>query len=41
MWLVAFLSVGGEWFLVWQFKTWNRHEAAFRTFTAAGIVLLW
>jgi predicted small integral membrane protein len=23
MWLVAFLDVGGEWFLMWQSKMWN------------------
>lgn len=40
MWLVAFLSVGGEWFLMWQSKTWNGQEAAFRLFTVVGIVLL-
>jgi predicted small integral membrane protein len=40
MWLVAFLSVGGEWFLMWQSKTWNGQEAAFRVFTVVGIVLL-
>jgi predicted small integral membrane protein len=40
MWLVAFLSVGGEWFLMWQSKTWNGQEAAFRIFTVVGIVLL-
>jgi predicted small integral membrane protein len=40
MWLVAFLSVGGEWFLMWQSKTWNGQEAAFRMFTAVGIILL-
>ena len=40
MWLVAFLSVGGEWFLMWQSKTWNGQEAAFRMFTLVGIVLL-
>jgi predicted small integral membrane protein len=39
MW-VAFLSVGGEWFLMWQSKTWNGQEAAFRMFTVIGIVLL-
>lgn len=38
MWLVAFLSVGGEWFLMWQSKTWNGQEAAFRMFTVVGIV---
>jgi len=40
MWLVAFLSVGGEWFLMWQSKSWNGQEAAFRMFTCVGIVLL-
>jgi predicted small integral membrane protein len=40
MWLAAFLSVGGEWFLFWQSKQWNGQDAAFRMFTVVGIVLL-
>jgi predicted small integral membrane protein len=40
MWLVAFLSVGGEWFLMWQSKIWNGQDAAFRMFTVIGIVLV-
>ena len=40
MWLVAFLSVGAEWFLMWQSRTWNGQEPAFRMFTVVGIVLL-
>jgi predicted small integral membrane protein len=40
MWLVAFLSVGGEWFLMWQSKSWNGQDAAFRMFTVIGIILL-
>jgi predicted small integral membrane protein len=40
MWLVAFLAVGGEWFLMWQSKVWNGQEAAFRMFTVAGVSLL-
>ncbi len=40
MWLVAFLTVGGEWFLMWQSKTWNGQDAAFRMFTVIGIVLI-
>ena len=40
MWMVAFLSVGGEWFLMWQSKSWNGQDAAFRMFTVIGIVLL-
>src|ERR1700744_6080279 len=40
MWLVAFLSVGAEWFLMWQSRTWNGQEAAFRMFTVVGVVFL-
>lgn len=40
MWLVAFLSVGAEWFLMWQSHIWNGQEAAFRMFVVAGIVYL-
>jgi predicted small integral membrane protein len=40
MWLVAFVAVGGEWFLMWQSRTWNGEEAAFRDFAMLGIVLL-
>lgn len=40
MWFVAFLSVGGEWFLMWQSRAWNGQDAAFRMFTVIGIVLL-
>ncbi len=40
MWLVAFLDVGAEWFLMWQSHTWNGQEAAFRMFAVVGVVLL-
>lgn len=40
MWLVAFLSVGAEWFLMWQSHTWNGQEAAFRNFAIVGLILL-
>ena len=40
MWLVAFLAVGGEWFLMWQSHMWNGQEAAFRMFAVVGIVML-
>src|SRR5580698_94383 len=40
MWLVAFLIVGAEWFLMWQSHLWNGQEAAFRMFVVVGIVLL-
>jgi predicted small integral membrane protein len=41
MWFVAFLSVGGEWFLMWQSKVWNGQDEAFRMFVVLGIVLLY
>jgi len=41
MWFVAFLSVGAEWFLMWQSKEWNGQEAAGRMFLVVGVVLLY
>ena len=41
MWLVAFLSVGAEWFLMWQSKTWNGQEAAGRMFNVIGLLLIY
>ena len=40
MWLVAFLDVGGEWFMMWQSPTWNGQQQAFRMFAILGLVLL-
>jgi predicted small integral membrane protein len=40
MWLVAFLAVGAEWFLMWQSHSWNGQEPAFRMFAVVGLVLL-
>lgn len=40
LWFVAFLTVGAEWFLMWQSKTWNGQEAAFRMFTVMGAILI-
>jgi len=39
-WLVAFITVGGEWFLMWQSDIWNGEDAAFRMFACMGIILL-
>jgi predicted small integral membrane protein len=39
-WLIAFIIVGGEWFQMWQSKTWNGEDAAFRMFTVLGVALL-
>lgn len=40
LWFVAFTTVGGEWFLMWQSATWNGQEAAFRLFVSEGVVLV-
>jgi predicted small integral membrane protein len=40
MWLVAFLAVGGEWFLMWQSPSWNGQDAAARNFAVVALVLL-
>jgi predicted small integral membrane protein len=40
MWLGAFLTIGGEWFLMWQSRTWNGQDAAFRMFLVEGVILL-
>ncbi len=40
LWLVAFLSIGAEWFLMWQSKMWNGQEAAFRMFTVEAVILV-
>ena len=40
MWLVAFLTIGAEWFLMWQSHIWNGQEPAFRMFAVVGLVLL-
>ena len=39
-WYVAFITVGGEWFLMWQSEEWNGQDAAFRMFTIIGVSLI-
>jgi predicted small integral membrane protein len=39
-WYFAFMAVGGEWFLMWQSKTWNGQDAAFRLFAFMALSLL-
>ena len=41
MWLSAFLSVGSEWFLMWQSKAWSGQSVADHMFAVAGIILLY
>jgi predicted small integral membrane protein len=39
-WFIAFITVGGEWFTMWQSQIWNGQDAAFRMFACIGIVLI-
>jgi predicted small integral membrane protein len=41
LWFTGFLTVGGEWFLMWQSKVYNGQSAAFRIAAMIGIVLLY
>lgn len=41
LWLVGFLSIGGEWFLMWQSPQWNGQEEAFRMFAVMALILLY
>lgn len=41
LWFTGFITIGGEWFLMWQSETWNGQEAAFRLVVILGIVLLY
>jgi predicted small integral membrane protein len=41
LWFIAFVDVGGEWFLMWQSKTWNGQDAAFRMFVVLGLTLIY
>ena len=36
----GFIAVGGEWFSMWQSKTWNGLDAALRVFMLSGVVLI-
>jgi predicted small integral membrane protein len=36
----GFIAIGGEWFSMWQSKTWNGLDAALRVFVLSGVSLL-
>ena len=36
----GFVAIGGEWFAMWQSKTWNGLDAATRVIVLTGVVLL-
>jgi predicted small integral membrane protein len=40
LWFVGFMTIGAEWFLMWQSETWNGQQAAFRFIACIGLVLV-
>ncbi|MBA2126262.1 hypothetical protein DLM45_08500 [Hyphomicrobium methylovorum] len=40
IWFFGFTVVGGEWFGMWESKTWNGQEAAFRFYMSVLAVLI-
>ena len=40
LWFIAFIDIGGEWFLMWQSKSWNGQDAAFRMFVVLALILI-
>lgn len=41
LWFTGFMTIGGEWFLMWQSETANGQQAAFRLVTIIGIALIY
>ena len=41
LWLLGFIVIGGEWFLMWQSEIWNGQQAAFRLTAILGIILVY
>ncbi len=40
VWFFGFMVVGGEWFQMWQSRSWNGQEAAFRFYlTILGVLI--
>jgi len=40
VWFLGFMVVAGEWFAMWQSKSWNGQEAAFRFYMPILAVLI-
>lgn len=41
LWFVGFVSIGGEWFLMWQSSTWNGTEVAMRNALLFSVILVY
>lgn len=40
VWFFGFMVVGGEWFQMWQSRSWNGQEAAFRFYLTVLAVVI-
>jgi predicted small integral membrane protein len=40
LWFFGFLTIGAEWFQMWQSEDWNGQQPAFRTVACIGLVLI-
>lgn len=40
-WQVGFMTIGGEWFAMWQSATWNGEQSAFRFYMTIIAVLIY
>ncbi len=40
LWFFGFLTIAGEWFLMWQSEDWNGQQSAFRAAASFGLVLI-
>lgn len=40
LWFFGFMTVGAEWFQMWQSEIWNGQQSAFRFIACIGIVLV-
>ena len=41
VWFLGFMTIGGEWFLMWQSAAWNGQQAAFRFYVTLLLVLIY
>lgn len=41
LWFTGFITIGGEWFLMWQSDIWDGRQAAFRLVVVFGLALLY
>ena len=40
LWFGGFMVIGGEWFAMWQSRTWNGQQPAFRFYATLMLVLI-